>query len=68
MQRVYQIWLIALQNTIIVVMNTQDIPVDTTSLVFSINATSVGNESTAVDNYKKLVLPIVIQADMTITG
>ncbi|KDR08411.1 Integrin alpha-PS3 [Zootermopsis nevadensis] len=55
-------------NTIIVVMNTQDIPVDTTSLVFSINATSVGNESTAVDNYKKLVLPIVIQADMTITG
>jgi hypothetical protein len=49
-------------------MNTQDVPVDTKNLTFTVNATSVGNEVNAVDNYKELVLPIGIQADMTITG
>lgn len=65
---VHQMWKISLQYTITVVMNTQDVPVDTKNLTFTVNATSVGNEVNAVDNYKELVLPIGIQADMTITG
>lgn len=49
-------------------MNTQDVPLNTKNLSFNINATSVGNEVNAGDNYKELLLPIRIQADMTITG
>lgn len=49
-------------------INTQDVPLNTKNLIFTINATSVGNELNANDNYKELLLPIRIQADMTITG
>jgi len=49
-------------------MNAQDVPLNTKNLNFTINATSVGNEVNAYDNYKELLLPIRIQADMTITG
>jgi len=49
-------------------MNAQDVPLNTKNLSFTINATSVGNEVNVDDNYKKLLLPIRIQADMTITG
>jgi hypothetical protein len=49
-------------------MNTQDVPVDSRNLTFTLNVTSVGNELNAIDNYKELLLPIGIQADMTITG
>jgi hypothetical protein len=51
-----------------VLINTQDVPLNTKNLIFTINATSVGNELNANDNYKELLLPIRIQADMTITG
>jgi len=49
-------------------MSTQEVPVDTKNLTFTVNATSVGNEVNANNNYKELILPLVIQADMTITG
>ena len=49
-------------------MNAQDVPLNTKNLNFTINATSVGNELNVDDNYKELLLPIRIQADMTITG
>jgi hypothetical protein len=49
-------------------MNAQDVPLNTKYLNFTINATSVGNEVNAEDNYRELLLPIRIQADMTITG
>jgi hypothetical protein len=49
-------------------INAQDVPLNTKNLSFTINATSVGNEVNADDNYKELLLPIRIQADMTITG
>jgi hypothetical protein len=49
-------------------MNAQDVPLYTKNLSFTINATSVGNEVNANDNYQQLFLPIRIQADMTITG
>lgn len=65
---VQQIWQITLQYTLTVVMNTQDVPVDSRNLTFTLNVTSVGNELNAIDNYKELLLPIGIQADMTITG
>jgi hypothetical protein len=49
-------------------MNAQDVPVNTKNLNFTINATSVGNEVNADNNFKELSLPIRIQADMTIAG
>jgi hypothetical protein len=49
-------------------MNAQDVPLNTKNLTFTINATSVGNEVNAEDNYRELLLPVRIQADMTITG
>jgi hypothetical protein len=51
-----------------VLLNAQDVPVNTNNLSFTINATSVGNEVNAYNNYKELLLPIRIQADMTIAG
>jgi hypothetical protein len=57
-----------LQYTINVLINAQDVPLTTKHLNFTINATSVGNEVNAANNYRELVLPIRIQADMTITG
>ena len=59
---------VCLQYTINVAMNAQDVPLNTKNLSFTINATSVGNEVNAYNNYKELLLPIRIQADMTITG
>lgn len=63
-----QMWQITLQYIINVTINAQDVPVDTKNFTFTVNATSVGNEVNAIDNYKELVLPIGILADMTITG
>jgi len=65
---VYEVWHITLQHTINMLMSTQEVPVDTKNLTFTVNATSVGNEVNANNNYKELILPLVIQADMTITG
>ena len=65
---IYSTFTITLQYTINVLLNAQDVPLNTEYLNFTINATSVGNEVNADDNYKKLLLPIRIQADMTITG
>jgi hypothetical protein len=41
---------------------------DTKKLTFTVNATSVGSELNATNNYKELVLPISLKADVTITG
>jgi len=54
--------------TLNVLMNAHDVPLNTKNLTFTINVTSVGNEVNAEDNYRELLLPIRIQADMTITG
>jgi hypothetical protein len=61
-------WKFTLQYTINLLINTRDVPVDTKKLTFLVNATSVGNEVNASNNYKELVLPIGLKADMTITG
>jgi hypothetical protein len=49
-------------------MSTKDIPVGMKNLTFKMNVTSAGNDGNPNDNQMELVLPIVIQADMTITG
>jgi hypothetical protein len=49
-------------------INTREVPVDTKKLTFTINATSVGSEVNSSNNYKELVLPIGLKADVTITG
>ncbi|PNF29696.1 hypothetical protein B7P43_G13069, partial [Cryptotermes secundus] len=54
--------------TINLLINTRDVPIDTKELTFAVNATSVGNEVNANDNYKELVLPVGLKADMRITG
>jgi hypothetical protein len=46
----------------------KDVPVGTKNLTFKANVTSAGNDVNPNDNHKELVLRIVIQADMTITG
>jgi hypothetical protein len=50
------------------VMSVTDVPVGTKNLTFNVNVTSAGNDVNPKDNHKELVLSIVIQADMTITG
>jgi hypothetical protein len=62
------IWHDMLQYTMDVVMSMQDVPTATKKLVFEVNVTSVGNDVNPEDNHKELVLPLGIQADMTITG
>jgi len=57
-----------LQYTMDVVMSMQDVPIGTKKLVYEVNVTSVGNDVNPDDNHKELVLPLGIQADMTITG
>jgi hypothetical protein len=57
-----------LQYTMDLVMSMQGVPIGTKKLVFEVNVTSVGNEVNPDDNYKELVLPLGIEADMTITG
>jgi hypothetical protein len=61
-------WTFTLQYTINLLINTRDVPIDTKKLTFTMNATSVGNEVNASNNYKELVLPVGLKADMTITG
>jgi hypothetical protein len=59
---------VLLQYTINLLMNMKDVPVGTKKLTFRVNVTSVGNDANPSDNVKELNLPLVIQADMTITG
>lgn len=61
-------WKFTSQYTISLLINTRDMPIDTKELTFTVNATSVGNEVNANDNYKELVLPVGLKADMRITG
>jgi len=56
------------QYTMDLVMSMQNVPIVTKKLVFEVNVTSVGNDVNPDDNHKELVLPLVIQADMTIIG
>jgi hypothetical protein len=49
-------------------MSMKDVPAGTKNLTFKVNVTSAGNDINPNDNHKELVLPIVIQADMTIAG
>lgn len=64
----YCIWHDMLQYTMDLVMSMQDVPISTKKLVFQVNVTSVGNDVNPDDNHKELVLPLGIQADMTISG
>jgi hypothetical protein len=50
------------------VMSMQDVPIGTKELFFEVNVTSVGNDVNPDDNRKELVLPLGIQADVTIIG
>ncbi|XP_023711534.1 integrin alpha-9 isoform X2 [Cryptotermes secundus] len=54
--------------TMDLVMSMKDVPAGTKTLTFKVNVTSAGNDNNPSDNHKELVLPIVIQADMTIAG
>jgi hypothetical protein len=49
-------------------MSMQDLPLSRKKLVFAVNVTSAGNDVNPEDNHKDLVLPLGIEADMTITG
>jgi hypothetical protein len=62
------IWHDMLQYTMDLVMSMQDVPIGTKKLVFEVNVTSVGNDVNPDDNHKELVLPLGIEADMTIIG
>jgi len=57
-----------LQYTMNLVMSMQDVPIGTKELFFEVNVTSVGNDVNPDDNRKELVLPLGIQADVTIIG
>jgi len=65
---IHCIWYDMLQYTMDLVMSMQDVPIGTKKLVFEVNVTSVGNDVNPDDNHMELVLPLGIQADMTITG
>jgi len=62
------IWHDMLQYTMDLVMSMQDVPIGTKKLVFEVNVTSVGNDVNPDDNHKELVLPLGIEADVTIIG
>ena len=57
-----------LQYTMDLVISMQYVPSGTKKLVFEMNVTSAGNDVNPDDNHKKLVLPLGVQADVTITG
>ena len=62
------IWPDMLQYTMDLVLSMQDVLIGTKKLVFEVNVTSVGNDVNPEDNHKELVLPLGIEADVTITG
>jgi hypothetical protein len=57
-----------LQYTMDLLMSMRSVPIGTKKLVFAVNVTSVGNDVNPDDNHKELVLPLGLQADMTVTG
>ena len=65
---IHCIWHDMLQYTMNLVMSMQDVPIGTKELFFEVNVTSVGNDVNPDDNRKELVLPLGIQADVTIIG
>jgi len=65
---IHCIWYDMLQYTMDLVISMQYMPIGTKKLVFEVNVTSVGNDVNPDDNHKELVLPLGIQADVTITG
>ncbi|PSN55210.1 hypothetical protein C0J52_00626 [Blattella germanica] len=55
-------------STIRLQMDMKDVSVRETQLVFSVNASSSGDEATPGDNYKRVALNLLVRSDMTITG
>jgi hypothetical protein len=57
-----------LQYTMDLSMSMKDVTAGTRNLTFKVNVTSAGNDINPNDNHKELLLPIAVQADMTIAG